>query len=235
MIHFEYLGANFRIKTKSMRIKFIKIIGLILLLIGITRIIHAQSLQILPMGGYQFPAGVDVSYNDGSSGFYQPARLRIKGNGNYGLGLHFLLPFEDISISASFTNMNSELTIDPASEPETKLFDASQEYWMFGIMKEVDMDQLRPFGGLVLGWTTIRPKESNYGNATKFSVGLEGGVKYFFNDVVGIMVHARLLLPVQWVGAGLTIGTGGTGAGLTTGSSIIQGDIGGGLVIAFGK
>jgi len=204
------------------------------LIVGLNELSSAQGIQIIPMGGYQFPAGVDVSYNDGISG-YRPARLRIKGNGNYGIGLHFTLPFQEITISASFTNMESEVTIQPLGQPTEKLFDASQEYWMFGILKEVDMDQLRPYGGLILGWTTVRPKESDYQNASKFSVGLEGGLKYFFNDIVGIMVHARLLLPVQWVGAGLSIGTGGAGAGLTTGSSIIQGDVGGGLVIAFGR
>jgi hypothetical protein len=215
--------------------RFIKIGAILLFLGGMSDFSGAQSIQILPMGGYQFPAGVDVSYNDGTGMGYIPARLRIKGNGNYGVGLHVTLPFQEITISASFSNMESEVTIDPYNEPLTKLFDASQEYWMFGILKEVDMDQLRPFGGILFGWTTIRPKDSTYQNASKFSVGLEGGVKYFFNDVVGIMVHARLLLPVQWVGAGFSIGTGGTGAGLTTGSSIIQGDIGGGLIIAFGR
>ncbi len=215
-------------------IKNTTILLVCLLFTGAFTQLNAQSIQIIPMGGYQFPAGVDVSYNDGTLG-YRPARLRIKGNGNYGVGLHVTLPFHEITISVSFTNMDSELTIQPVGEPTDKLFDASQEYWMLGILKEVDMDQLRPYGGLILGWTTVRPKDSEYQNASKFSVGLEGGLKYFFNDIVGIMVHARLLLPVQWVGAGLSIGTGGVGAGLTTGSSIIQGDIGGGLVIAFGR
>ncbi|MBS0000377.1 MAG: hypothetical protein KFF73_15455 [Cyclobacteriaceae bacterium] len=52
---------------------------------------------------------------------------------------------------------------------------------------------------------------------------------------MGIMVHARLLLPVQWFDAGFSMGTGGAGAGITTGSSIIQGDIGGGLVISLNR
>jgi len=215
--------------------KILKVGTFLLFLTGMAEFSTAQSIQIIPMGGYQFPAGVDVSYNDGTGIGYVPARLRIKGNGNYGIGLHFNLPLRGITISAAFSNMESEVTIDPYNEPKKKLFDASQEYWMFGILKEVDMDQLVPFGGVLLGWTTVRPQDSGYQNASKFSVGLEGGVKYFFNDVVGIMAHARLLLPVQWVGAGFSIGTGGTGAGLSTGSTIIQGDIGGGLIIAFGR
>jgi hypothetical protein len=214
--------------------KLTKLLGIILLVAGMTELSKAQGVQIIPMGGYQFPAGVDVSYNDGISGF-RPARLRIKGNGNYGAGIHVSLPFYEIVISASFSNMASEVTIEPIGQPTEKLFDASQEYWMFGILKEVDLDQLRPYGGFLFGWTTVRPKDSEYQNASKFSVGLEGGVKYFFNDNIGVLAHARLLLPVQWVGAGLSIGTGGAGAGLTTGSTIIQGDIGAGIVIAFGR
>jgi hypothetical protein len=199
-------------------------------------LLRAQSIQIMPMAGYQFPAGINVQYNDGSSQFFETARLRIKGAGNYGLGLHISLPLRGVSVSASFSNMRSEVTIDTRLEPEEKLFDANQEYWMFGLLKEVEVqDGLYPFGGFILGWTTVRPQESQYQNTTKFSVGLEGGVKYFLNDVVGIMVHARLLLPVQWFGAGFSMGTGGSGAGLTTGSSIIQGDIGGGLVIALNR
>jgi hypothetical protein len=214
--------------------KITRILWIIFLVAGITELSKAQGVQIIPMGGYQFPAGVDVSYNDGISG-YRPARMRIKGNGNYGAGVHVSLPFYEIVISASFSTMKSEVTIQPFNQPTEKLFDASQDYWMFGILKEVDLDQLRPYGGLILGWTKVRPSDSEYQNASKFTVGLEGGVKYFFNDIVGIMAHARLLLPVQWVGAGLSIGTGGTGAGLTTGSTIIQGDIGAGIVIAFGR
>jgi hypothetical protein len=220
--------------TKQIMNKILKLPILILFLLGFSEVSFAQSIQIIPMGGYQFPAGVDVSYNDGVSGF-RPARLRIKGNGNYGIGLHVTLPFQEITISAAFSNMESEMTIQPAGQPTEKLFDASQEYWMFGILRQIDMDQLQPYGGILLGWTTIRPQDTDYRNGSEFSVGLEGGVKYFFNDVIGIMAHARLLLPVQWFGAGFSIGTGGAGAGLNIGSTIIQGDIGGGLVIAFNR
>ncbi|MBS0000376.1 MAG: hypothetical protein KFF73_15450 [Cyclobacteriaceae bacterium] len=43
--------------------------------------------------------------------------------------------------------MRSELTIDTNLEPEEKLFDANQDYWMFGILKEVKArDKLFPYG-----------------------------------------------------------------------------------------
>ena len=63
-------------------------------------------------------------------------------------------------------------------------------------------------------------------------------MKYFFTDVVGIKVQARLLMPLYFggVGIGCGIGTGGAncGGGATFGSEIIQGDFTGGVVLRLG-
>ena len=195
----------------------------------------AQHLEIVPLVNYQFPAGVDATWINPDTGVRQYGRIRIKGNVNYGLGLNVPLPFKGVTVSASFTTMKSSIEFDPNLGAKIDLFDANQDYWMFGILKEIDRDQLHPYGGLILGWTTIRPDGNVYNNASKFSAGLEAGIKYFFNDKIGILIHGRLLMPVEWIGAGFSIGTGGSGAGLTMGSSIIQGDIGGGIVIALGR
>ncbi len=190
--------------------------------------LFAQHIELIPFGGWQFPAGVDAYYG------YQSARFRIKGAGNYGLGLHFAMPDRFVTISASFSNMSSELTYKSPSNPEKTFSDASQEYWMFGILKEVPKGSVSPYGGFIMGWTTLRPEDPDYQNITKFTVGLEGGVKYFFNERVGILIHGRLLLPLQWSGGGFYVGTGGSGVTFGAGTSIIQGDIGGGLVIKIG-
>ena len=196
---------------------------------------YSQHLEIVPLVNYQFPAGVDATWWNPNTLQYEYGRIRIQGNVNYGVGLNIPLPMRGITVSASFTTMNSSVEWQPNFGTKRNLFDATQEYWMFGFLKEIDRDQLRPYGGLILGWTTIRPDDPIYNNASKFSAGLEGGVKYFISNNVGILLHARLLIPVQWVGAGFSIGTGGSGAGLSMGSSIVQGDIGGGIVIALGK
>ena len=202
-------------------------ISLILFLAG--GIAFGQHLEIIPNGGWQFPAGVDAYYGN------DVARFRIKGAGNYGLGLHFVLPHRYITISASFSSMNSNLTYETSRNPETTFSDARQEYWMFGALKEVSAGPVSPFGGVILGWTALFPDDPEYKNISKFSVGLEGGVKYFFSDKVGIMIHGRLLFPIQWAGGGFYLGTGGSGVSFGTGTSIIQGDIGGGLVFKLGN
>lgn len=206
------------------------ITGIVLVLsYGLTK---AQYVDIMPYAGYQFAANVDIYYNINSSG-----SLHFNPKGNYGLDIDVILPYSDIAVTASFTMAQTDLTFRRSFLPDTALFDVSQQYWMFGISKELDKDQLRPFGGLILGWTTVNPDDpANPGrsNVTKFTVGLRGGVKYFISDRIGIFVRARLLLPVQWGGAGIWFGGGGPSISLSTGTSIISGDVGGGIILSLG-
>ena len=214
--------------------KYLKklIFGIILLLS--IEVAHAQYVDIMPYAGYQFAANVDVYYNYYSS----YGQLHINPAGNYGLDLDVVLPFSDIAISLSFTNSQTDLTFREGLQPERTLFNASQQYWMFGVSKELDMDRLRPFGGMIFGWTTLNaddPDNPDRSNVTKFTVGLKGGLKYFITDRIGIFARARLLLPVQWGGGGIWFGGGGSGVTLTTGTSIISGDVGGGIIISIGS
>jgi len=206
---------------------------ILLVLFTVTcQVSKAQYVDILPYAGYQFASNVDVWYGTTAG------RLHINPAGNYGVGLDVVLPYNDIAISFSFTNAQTSLTYRGNFQPEEELFDASQQYYMFGVNKEVDMDKIRPFGGLILGWTTLNPDdpdEPNRSNVTKFTIGLRGGVKFFISDRIGLFARVRMLLPVQWAGGGIWFGSGGGGTSLSVGSSIISGDIGGGLIISLGS
>ena len=210
----------------------LKKIILAILFTATFQVSNAQYVDILPYAGYQFAANVDFYY--GSSA----GRLHFNPAGNYGVGLDLVLPYNDIAISFSFTNAQTSLTYRGNLQPDEELFDVSQQYYMFGVNKEVDMDKIRPFGGLILGWTTINPDdpdEPNRSNVTKFTVGLRGGVKFFISDRIGLFGRVRMLMPVQWAGGGIWFGGGGGGPTLTVGSSVISGDIGGGLIISLGS
>ena len=209
----------------------LKKIILAILFTATFQVSKAQYVDILPYAGYQFAANVDVWYGTTAG------RLHVNPAGNYGVGLDVVLPYNDIAISFSFTNAQTSMTYRGNFQPEEELFDISQQYYMFGINKEVDMDKIRPFGGLILGWTTLNPDdpdEPNRGNVTKFTIGLRGGVKFFISDRIGLFARVRMLLPVQWAGGGVWFGGGGGGTSLTVGSSIISGDVGGGIIISLG-
>ena len=65
-------------------------------------------------------------------------------------------------------------------------------------------------------------------NVTKFTIGGRLGVRIAPpSSKVSIRLHAQILSPVQWFGGGFYFGTGGSGAGVSTGSTIWQFNLGG--------
>ena len=65
-------------------------------------------------------------------------------------------------------------------------------------------------------------------NVTKFALGGRLGVRVKpVNSRVSLRLHAQILSPVQWFGGGFYFGTGGSGAGVSTGSTIWQFNLGG--------
>lgn len=206
----------------------IKKLIFILVFILAYKVSNAQYVDIMPYYGYQFAASVDAYYYNNST------RFRIKPAANYGLELDVVLPYNEIAITASFTNTSTYVTSQENFQAEERLFDATQQYWMFGVSREIDMEQLRPFFGVILGWTTVNPEDVSLQNLTKFTLGLRGGFKYFISDRIGIFARARLLLPIQWSGAGFWFGSG-SGVSLNAGTSIVTGDVGGGIIISIGE
>jgi hypothetical protein len=91
------------------------------------------------------------------------------------------------------------------------------------------------FGGLNLGAAGLVPKDNQYDDSWKFDLDLHLGAKIFPNPKVGIRLQAGLNFPVQYFGAAFTIGTGGSGAGVSANSTITQLYFLGGLIIRMHK
>ena len=83
-------------------------------------------------------------------------------------------------------------------------------------------EKLAGFATLDAGVGFISPKETGYEAITKFAWGLRLGLRMMTSEKVGIRIHAQLMSPVQGAGGGFYFGTGGTGAGVSTYSTIYQ-------------
>ncbi|MEO6168046.1 MAG: hypothetical protein ABIO46_08740 [Chitinophagales bacterium] len=86
------------------------------------------------------------------------------------------------------------------------------------------------FGGLNLGTAGLEPKEGSYSGRWKFDVDFHIGAKIFPSSKVGIKLQTGLNLPIQYFGAAFTVGTGGSGAGVSANSTITQLYFLGGLI-----
>lgn len=94
-------------------------------------------------------------------------------------------------------------------------------------------DKVSGFGTFDMGaaFTSNIDETLNASNVTKFALGGRLGVKIAPSDKISLRLHAQLLSPVQWFGGGFYFGTGGSGAGVSTGSTIYQFSLGGSINI----
>jgi len=91
-------------------------------------------------------------------------------------------------------------------------------------------DRISGFGTFNLGAGIFNPSsELASEDVWKFTLGGRLGLRIATSDKVSIRIHGQLLSPVQWAGGGFYFGTGGSGAGVSTGSTIWQWNLGGSL------
>ena len=197
-----------------------------LLLIALTGSLVAQNIELTPYTSYHFGGkinyyGGDAKFNDGQ---------------NYGIGLNIKTSFgasvqlEYMRQSTSFKYRHIEYTdYNYITHP------VDMDWYQIAFLKYVEYGKLEPYGGISLGALNFLPRTNEVDETWKFAMTAQVGIKYFINDKIGIRLHARMLMPIQWGGFGIYAGSGGVSTGVSAGSYIVQGDLGGGLVFRLGK
>lgn len=207
-------------------------ISVIVMILAFTGNMVAQDhkVELTPFGGYLL---------GGSIKFYE-GKFKLVDNGCYGGAMAVQLKSGNF-IELSYTGMTTTGEWRPYSQyiidyPE-KTVDMAVNYFQIGTLNEIPLDNesIRPYGTVTLGTTWFNLKDAVYDDEWLFSVTAGLGLKYFFNDKVGIRLQARLLLPLVYNGAGFAIGTGGGGVYVSSSAPIVQGDFTGGLIIALGQ
>lgn len=194
-----------------------------------------SQLDIVPWGGYNFGARVNVYGGE----------IKMKGAATYGINLDYNIDPET-AIQFSYSNTQSTMTITdyyyPGGGSSNAYFsDVSENYFLLGGVRYFAQDKLQPYGSFNVGasYYSFTNIDDYYyqtsANWTRFAIGFGLGLKVMLSERIGIDMHIRALAPITWGGVGMTIGSGGAGAGAYVGSSFISGDVGGGLVIRLGE
>lgn len=193
----------------------------------------AQNVRLNGYAAYVFDDAIDSYYSqtDYFSG-------TIKGGFQWGAGIEYVLPSQfgiELSYLRQDTHAPTEYIANPVQGIQYANFDLGINYIMLGGNKYVKVKpQIEPYGGIMAGMAIFNlnnPNNNNESSATKFAWGLRGGVNFFPAPKVGIKLQASLLSSVQAVGGSFYFGTGGTGAGVSNYSSMLQFVIGGGITL----
>jgi hypothetical protein len=125
-----------------------------------------------------------------------------------------------------------------ASRSESRLeggitppIDVTMDRYLIGIQQEKGSEQLRAHGTFYLGATRFAPG-GGFDATTKFTGGAALGFKAFFTRNIGLRVEARGFYTLVQSEGGVAC-VNGQCLFAFSGSGLWQGDIGGGLVLAF--
>lgn len=146
----------------------------------------------------------------------------------WGGGLEFGMN-ERMAVELIYQNMKTDVTY--AGLNQQYKGNCGINYALLGVTHYAPVnDKISGFGTVDLGAGWSSPDESlKSESVTKFAIGGRLGVRIQANEKVSLRLHAQLLSPVQWAGGGFYFGTGGSGAGVSTGSTIWQFNLGGSL------
>ena len=176
------------------------------------------TITLLTFESYTFSDKFDTEYGSG----------RIEDGFQWGGGLEFGLT-ETVAVELIYQNMKTDVTYQGFDDKYHGKVGIN--YVLLGGTKYAPLnDKVSGFGTFNAGVAWSNPDESlKSESVTKLALGGRLGVRFIASEKVSLRIHAQLLSPVQWAGGGFYFGTGGSGAGVSTGSTIWQWNLGGSL------
>ncbi|NVK49388.1 MAG: outer membrane beta-barrel protein [Cyclobacteriaceae bacterium] len=207
---------------------------LFILLFLSSQAILAQSIRFNTYAGYIFKNSFNSYYS--SSSFYEGT---VQDGFRWGLGIEYQ-PAPELGVEIQYLRQNTNAPTRYADggflggDIQNTDFDLGLNWVMVNGNRYFPMnDVVEPFvgAGIGLGIFSIKnPDNGNSSTATKLGWNVRGGSNFWLAENVALKLQASLFSAVQSVGGGFYFGTGGSGAGLSTYSTLYQFGFEGGLV-----
>lgn len=186
---------------------------------------YAQSLEVGAQAGWFWSS----NYNTGIG------QLGMKANNNF--NVHIGMPEilgENRGLEFSYSSVSSFIKYSNYYTPDFEDLnnaDVTMDYYMISGIQSIDYTEaIEPFGMFGLGIANGQIR--GYTDTWNFSVGFGVGTKIHLSEMIGLRLQARLLAPMNFGGVGIFCGSGsGCGTGVSTYSSVLQGDFSGGLFL----
>jgi hypothetical protein len=210
----------------------------LLIIVGVVAVAaRSQETRIHVYGNYVFDDKVESYYS--STNYFNGT---IVGGAMWGIGLEFKV-HEEYGLEFQYQRQDTKASVhyyDLASVGDRDGdVDLGINWIMAGATRYItEKRSLEPFAGLMLGVAIIdgtNPDNNKSASATKFAWGFRLGTNVLVSDHLGFRFQAQLQSATQAAGGGIYFGTGGTGAGVTTYSSMTQFVLGGGVFLRLGR
>jgi opacity protein-like surface antigen len=190
----------------------------------------SQSLaqvELFGFGGYMTYSNVPVregnlSFNDGP---------------NYGFGIDVGLD-RGIMVELNYLQNQTSARIRRFNGGDEPLFDMNTHYIQIGAQYEFRRTKKQrafPYTLVTLGATLFDAKTTELNDEWRFSVTLGGGGKFYLSNNIGVRLQGRLMMPLNFSGAGMWCGLGGCSVGVGSWATFVSFDLTAGVFVRLGK
>lgn len=210
------------------------LIALLLIVTSTGMFAQKTGLEISAFGGYTFGDKFPLAYANG----------RVDGGSTFGGMLNFF-PVENYGIGLMYTYMPTFMEVSgrPIDIPPSGYvrINGNVQFITIGGLRRfvLNNDKTSLNSSVNLGMAILDATDpgTSYNNSSSvmFAGGLNAWVDHYFSDKVGIKLMASLQIPVQFAGAGVSIGTGGVNVGMNSYSNILIFGFMGGLNFSLGE
>jgi hypothetical protein len=176
---------------------------------------HLSQVELAPFAGFQYGGGFTTAAGRETS---LDAGLDYGGTLDVRVGQTWFL-------EALYSRQVTELGGDASP------FEVTVERLMGGLMEERGDGPTKYFGVILLGATRLSPRIEGYDSSSHFTVGLGLGFKQMFSEHIGLRGEARGFYVRTDSGGGMFCAGGCLF--VFNSSGLWQGDLAGGLVLAF--
>lgn len=190
---------------------------------------NAQKIELSGYGGYMI---------SGSADFYNGS-VNVGDAAVYGATLG--VDMGPMVVQFLYNrNVTTARVLDYRIPQIDQTIDFVVENYHLGVEKLLGGDEMiKPYGAFSLGVAAYTPKQSikeiNTSAYTKFSIGLGLGVKIFPKEKFGIKLQAKMFMPMNFGGIGISCGGGGCGSAAYMNVPIVHGEFTGGVVLRIGE
>lgn len=193
----------------------------------------AQELRLNTYAGYVFADKVDSYYS--STSYFEG---KIQENLRWGLGIEYKID-DSKAFELQYLRQDTQVPLTYldaglGSDVKSTEFDLALNWIMLNGTNYIKVNEtVEPFIGGGIGMAIFdvsNPDNGNSEGGTKFAWAIRGGSNFWVSESIAVRIQANLMSAVQSVGGGIYFGTGGTGAGVSTYSTMYQFGFEGGLV-----
>ena len=187
--------------------------------------VAAQTVEVVPFGGYRFGGSFAVSS--------EPGALEVKESATWGVSVGVKVA-EDGELEASFARQDTRLASDglftsnPRFALAVEIYQVGSNY-LFG----EDRARLRPYIGAALGVTRLVPEPAELESETRFSASLAAGVKAYLGAHLCVRFEVRGFVTVLVSDSSVFCPQSGSCLVRTSGSKLSQAEVRGGLILRF--